>query len=102
MEKQTNDFVPLQFEEKAALYRQRSSVYGDSYKRFGGVMKALYGEVSLATPEEYGRFCNSVQMVGKLVRYINQFKSGGHDDSLDDLAVYAMIQKELDTDARRK
>jgi hypothetical protein len=43
-----------------------------------------------------------VQIVGKLTRYAEQFTSGGHEDSLDDTAVYSMMMKELDLEAKEQ
>jgi 2-iminoacetate synthase ThiH len=93
-----NDFVPKQLEEKAALYRQRNSQYGDSYKRIGRVLAAYFGEegVVLKTPKDFGRFVHFMQIAGRVGRYATQFAKGGHVDSMDDIAVYAMILKELD------
>lgn len=91
--------VPEMLEEKAALYKQRNAIYGDNYKRFGPIMALLFPEGSpLKTNDDFNRFGILVQIVAKVTRYAENFNRGGHEDSLDDLAVYAMMLKELDNE----
>jgi hypothetical protein len=37
-----------------------------------------------------------VQIMSKLSRYCANFNQGGHEDSLDDLAVYSVLLQEVD------
>lgn len=97
-------FVPDQLVEKAALYRQRNSIYKDNYKRFGGMVHAVMPTIVLKSADDCNRFGVLNMLFSKLSRYAAQFPDGGHPDSLDDMCVYAMMLKELDKDAleRRK
>jgi hypothetical protein len=93
--------VPDDLRAKADLYQQRNAIYGDNYKRFGPALLALTGPIQLETAEDFNRFGILVQLFGKVSRYAMNFANGGHDDSLDDAAVYAMMLKELDNEARQ-
>jgi hypothetical protein len=52
--------------------------------------------IELREPEDFTRFALFLQAHGKLVRYASRFTQGGHNDSLDDTAVYAQILKFVD------
>lgn len=88
-------YVPEQLRAKAALYEERNALYGDNYKKFGPIMELL-GIKELKSASDHGRFAIFVQIVAKVTRYAENFHRGGHDDSLDDIAVYSMMLKELD------
>lgn len=90
-------FVVKELREKANLFIERNAVYGDTYKRHGTVMSALFPDgASLETINEHSRWQILNTIVSKLVRYSANMHRGGHDDSLDDISVYAMMLKELD------
>ena len=90
-------FVVDSIEKLKNIYLQRNKLYGNGYKAVGKTMVALFPEgIELKTESDFNRFLSFIQMVYKLSREATQFKNGGHPDSLDDLAIYAMIQKELD------
>lgn len=96
-------FVPRELRLKADIYEERNKLYGDNYKLFGQVIYAMFPEgVHLETDEDHNRWGVFVQIVAKVTRYAANFHRGGHDDSLDDMAVYSMMLKELDNEARRK
>jgi hypothetical protein len=84
-------------EDAAALYRQRNAAYGGSYHAHGTVVKALfpYG-LKLDEPSDFSRYAILDMIIGKLIRYSNNFAVGGHDDSMADISVYAMMLRELD------
>lgn len=92
-------FVVKELEGKAALFQQRHAVYGDNYKRFGPVMTMLLDGQALSTRSmrDMSRLGLFVQLVSKITRYGENFNRGGHADSLDDIAVYAMMLKEIDS-----
>jgi hypothetical protein len=96
-------FVPANLKQLADLYAQRNAVYKDDYKRFGRIMMEVLGPnpISLESADEVNRFCLFVHILGKVCRYAQNFKQGGHDDSLDDTAVYSMMLKEVDADIRQ-
>lgn len=98
-------FVPEQLRKAAEIYEQRNELYGDNYKHWGKVWLALFPDgISTTSAEDPVGACNRmgilVQIVSKLTRYCQQFNAGGHADSLDDLAVYAMMLRELDCDIK--
>lgn len=98
-------FVPEQLRKAAAIYEERNALYGDVYKDFGKIMIVLFPDgISATSAEDPVSGCNRlgiiVQIVGKLMRYCSTFNAGGHADSLDDLAVYAMMLQELDQEAK--
>jgi len=91
--------VPELLHGAADLYEQRNALYGDNYKRFGGIMMQLFPNgITLRSIESHNRFHMFTQIVAKVTRYAAQFSAGGHEDSLDDIAVYAMMLKELDAE----
>ncbi len=101
MKKTTPMFVPDQLKKKAAIYEERNALYKDNYKRFGGMVHAIMPNINLKSKDDCNRFGVLVMLFSKLSRYAAQFDQGGHDDSLDDLCVYAMMLKELDGEAKK-
>lgn len=97
-----SDFVPDELLKKAEIYKERNKIYGDNYKRFGPIMQLLFPNgIELKTKDDLNRFGILVQVVAKVTRYCQNFEDGGHDDSLDDAAVYAMMLKELDAEYKQ-
>lgn len=91
--------VPQMLRDAAKIYEDRNKIYGDNYKHFGFVFKELFPKgLELKTPMDFNRIGILVQMVAKMTRYVANFNKGGHADSLDDLAVYTMMLRELDSD----
>lgn len=89
--------VPERLHSLGSIYEERSKVYGSNYFEFGKVMMGCFPNgVTLATEEEFCRFCIFVQMASKMTRYGQMFKKGGHPDSLDDNAVYSQMLSEVD------
>jgi hypothetical protein len=89
-------YVPDEMEKKADLFRERNKIYGNAYHSFGRVLKAYFGELHLDNHEDFGRAAILFKIMEKCQRYTQCFNKGGHDDSLDDISVYAMMLKELD------
>ncbi len=91
-------YVANELRNKATLFQERAAVYGDNYMRFGHIMKQLLHVQMLdpMDPHAMNRLGIFVQIVSKLTRYGENFTNGGHNDSLDDIAVYAMMLKQLD------
>ena len=95
--------VPEMLRDAANIYEERNKLYGDNYKRFGYIMKELFPQgLELKGPDDFNRYGVFVQVVSKITRYAENFSRGGHADSLDDMAVYAMMLQELDSMFRRK
>lgn len=85
----------------ASLFEERNKKYKDNYKRFGHILIQMFPEgLALKTPEEFNRFALFLQVLHKQTRYAHSILEGGHPDSLDDTAVYAMLTQEFDNDCR--
>lgn len=99
VEKKQLPFVAKELQRKADLFAERYAVYGDNYHRFGPIITLLFATQNLdvTSPTDMSRYGLVVQVVSKLTRYCEQFTNGGHPDSLDDISVYSMMLKEIDT-----
>ena len=87
--------------ESAAIHKQRGEVYGDGYKTFGKVVKALFPQgLYLTSEEDFNRYGVLTQIMSKLHRYCNNFAAAGHEDSLIDLSTYSAMLNELDSELR--
>jgi len=97
-------FVATELHAKAEIYRTRNALYGDNYKRFGPMFSLMLAGQKLDTsnPDDMNRLGILVQIAAKMTRYGENFNRGGHDDSLDDIAVYSMMLKELDAISAEK
>jgi hypothetical protein len=95
--------VPDMLRESAETYEERNRLYGDNYKRFGPIMALLFPKgIELISDDDQNRFGVFVQIVSKLTRYAENFRVGGHDDSLLDMTVYATMLRELDMEAKAR
>lgn len=78
--------------ESAKVYADRQIQYGDSYKLVGQIMSILFPEGMNGGILSHTRLHLVGWMVGKLCRYaISVRHKQCTDDSLKDLAVYAMM-----------
>lgn len=74
----------------------------ECYEQHGPVMKELFPDgLPLRTAEDFGRFGILNIIVGKIIRYSNNFEEGGHDDSLEDISVYCNMLRELDEELNK-
>lgn len=91
-------FVVRELRVKADLYKQRNAVYGSNYHRFGPILSLILQGQKLDASDfqQMNRLGIFVQIIAKITRYGENFARGGHDDSLDDISVYAMMLKEMD------
>lgn len=87
--------------DAAKTYFERNSVYGDNYKRVGGAMAALFPNgVKLDSEVAFNRWHILELILVKLSRFAVAVERGeSHQDSIRDLAVYAAILEEIDTNA---
>jgi len=84
-------------QNSAKIFEDRDAVYGSSYKQFGSIVDALFPDgIELNTVEDFNRWGVFHMMLSKVNRYANNFKKGGHKDSLADLITYAAMLQELD------
>jgi len=91
--------------EIAGIYDARKPLYRDNYKYVGRAMSALFPDGLTIDPkdeETWNRLHFIFHLYSKLSRYAMNLKAGGHRDSLDDLAVYAMLARECDEDEERR
>jgi len=89
--------VPERLADLGKLYQSRNKTYDNDYMKFGVVMKAIFPNgLELHTAEEFNRYAIYMMAVAKLTRYANNFKNGGHADSLDDGSVYLQMLREFD------
>lgn len=85
--------------ELAKLFQERNAQYGSNYLQFENVLRALfpYG-LHITKDGEFGRLILVMHLITKLTRYTQNMQQGkGHEDSLDDMAVYAMMLQEHDS-----
>jgi len=95
--------VPEMLRAAAGIYEERNKLYGDNYKRFGEIMHSLFPTgLTLTTTDDFNRLGVFVQIVSKVTRYAENYGRGGHRDSLDDAAVYAMMLQELDAETNSR
>jgi hypothetical protein len=79
------------------LFLQRNALYKDAgFKTFGEQAFLFLGPIELKTAEDFGRLALLFQVIAKTARYSANFATGGHSDSLDDAAVYAMMLQQID------
>lgn len=87
--------VPDMLRESAAVYEERSALYGDNYKHFGKAMMGVFPQgLTLSTEAEWNKLGILVQVVAKITRIGQQFPKI-HDDSCLDASVYATMLREL-------
>lgn len=69
----------------------------EAYKQHGVVLNALFPNgIDLKNSNDMSRYGIFDMIVGKILRYANNFERGGHDDSLRDISVYCNMLRELD------
>lgn len=91
--------------EAAKIYEERKTVYGDNYKHVGKVLAGFFPDgihIDARDEVQLNRLHLVMHMIGKLSRYCQNANRGGHADSLDDLAVYAMMCQECDNEHAAK
>ena len=88
--------APEHLESGANTYRERNKEYGDSYHKFGQVMRNLFPEgLTIDGSIAWNRLGVLSQIVGKICRYSNDFHNP-QKDSIHDIMVYAAMLLELD------
>lgn len=96
-------YVTKELEEAAKTFQERNEKYDSAYKKHGHVMDALFPDgITIQGSADQNRMGVFVMIVGKLVRYANNFEDGGHHDSLHDLAIYSNMLKDLDANGDGK
>lgn len=93
--KKTHDIL----REAAQTYEERNKVYGDNYIRVGKVMQAHFPSgLFVSTADDWNRLHIFLLGVVKDTRYITNWDTGGHMDSIRDRTVYSAMLEEIDTE----
>lgn len=96
-------YVAKELNNAAKIFEERSKIYGMNYHHFGKAMQGFFPHgLELTSEEEFNRLGLFVMMASKLTRYAQNFKKGGHKDSMDDLSVYAQMTNEADQLFKKK
>lgn len=89
-------------QESVKTFRQRGEIYGNDYERFGRIMKAVFpggfyfNAAAVDIEKTWTRMNYLIMIVNKIARYAENFDKGGHDDSLNDISVYAAMLRHID------
>lgn len=94
-------FVGKFLRDAANTYDERNAIYGDNYKKFGSWVQPLMSGVRIETEADFTRLGILVHMFSKISRYVENFNSVGHRDSLLDLSVYSAMLAEIDDEMLR-
>jgi hypothetical protein len=83
----------------ARIHEDRRSLYGEDFLHVGEVMLGLFPRgLTLRTAVDFNRFVLLVHQVTKVSRYAQCMARGqGHQDSLDDLSIYAQLLQHFDS-----
>jgi hypothetical protein len=93
--------VPDLLQEALDTFKDRNTTYGSTYKNHGIIMRGLFPNgIELKSVEDHNRFALLVMIVSKLYRYSHNFSTGGHNDSIHDLGVYAFMMEQLDLELK--
>jgi hypothetical protein len=83
--------------ELGNVFNEKNKLYDEQYATFGETMMTLLGPIEIKTAMDYSRYMSVFNIITKIKRYCNLMKKGSHHpDSLDDLAIYAMMLRRLD------
>jgi hypothetical protein len=89
--------VPDEIAKLAELHRAKQNEYGETEVYAGEVLAGLFPSgLNISTRIGFARLALFLHCVNKILRYANNFEAGGHSDSLLDLALYAMMLREID------
>lgn len=82
--------------------KEREKIYGRAgFKKHGEVLKVFFPDgLNLETAEDFCRFIMVNNCLTKFCRYMENFKNGGHLDSIHDLAVYAALLESYDREMK--
>lgn len=84
-------------EEAAKTFKERNKVYGNNYELVGAMTQACFPNgVVLKTERDHRRFHILSLLLVKLSRYVRNWESGGHQDSIHDAIVYCSILETID------
>lgn len=82
----------------AETFRARNEVYRNNIDMHKDVMLALFPDgVKLETAYDHYRMQIFNLIIVKLTRYAINWQEGGHQDSLEDMAVYTAMLMQIDS-----
>lgn len=94
--------VPQLLRNAALIYEERNKAYGDAYKKQGKLLKSFFPDgIELKTVDDFNRFSIFCTISSKMLRYSNNIKTDGHDDSLTDISVYANMLLEIHKEIKK-
>ena len=86
----------------AEMYRYKSTMYGNNYLQFGGIMKSMFPNgLTVKTEDEWNRLHLFIMNMIKTTRYAQNFNNGGHEDSVIDGIVYLAMLHQVDDLAKQ-
>lgn len=86
--------VPEILESMAQTYRDRSKVHGESFRRVGPALSALFPDgITLKTEQDFCQFHLLDWMVGKMCRF--SATGMNHADSIHDIGAYAAMSEKV-------
>jgi hypothetical protein len=72
------------------IFQERNTVYQDNWKMVGRILAELHPNgITLQTAEDHAMYSLWEQLIGKLTRFA--ISDMTHEDSIEDLGVYAAI-----------
>lgn len=86
-------------EEAAKTFADRHAVYGDNYLNVGKALHAFFPDgIDVFCSDDHNRFHIFMLVLVKLSRYANNWRKGGHQDSIRDAAIYCAMLESIDAD----
>ena len=83
----------------AKLFERNNAFYKSNIDMHRDLMLALFPDgVVLKTSDDHKRMQIFSLIIVKLSRYAKNWVEGGHEDSLEDLAVYAAMLQQVDSE----
>jgi len=86
--------VPEILESMAQTYRDRSKVHGESFRRVGPALAAMFPDgITLKTEQDFCQFHLLDWIVGKMCRF--SATGMNHADSIHDIGAYAAMSEKV-------
>ena len=85
--------------DSADTFKIKNAQYGSNSKNYAAAMKAFFPNgIVIKTEQDHERIHLLMLLIVKISRYCNNFELGGHEDSLNDAAVYSAMLRSLDAE----
>jgi hypothetical protein len=98
-ERMTVKSVSQAIHDLAKIHADRRTLYGDDFLQVGEALVGFFPRgLTLRTAVDFNRFVLFLHQVTKVSRYAQCMARGhGHQDSLDDLSIYAQLLQHFDS-----